>query len=59
MVAPDLDDPNATTLELDELWSFVFKKVNKVWVWIAFCRKTRQVVARAIGDQSEKTCQEL
>jgi hypothetical protein len=23
LVAPDPDDPNATILELDELWSFV------------------------------------
>ena len=22
-------------LELDELWSFVLKKVNKRWIWIA------------------------
>jgi insertion element IS1 protein InsB len=50
LVAPDTSDPNAIILELDELWSFVFKKVNKLWIWIALCRKTRQVVARAIGD---------
>src|SRR5436305_6916483 len=35
------------------------KRKNQVWIWIALCRKTRQVVARAIGDRSEKTCQEL
>jgi len=59
LIAPDPNDPNATILELDELWSFVFKKSNKVWVWIALCRKTRQVVARSVGDRSEKTCREL
>jgi insertion element IS1 protein InsB len=59
LVAPDPDDPDATILELDELWSFVFKKANKVWIWIALWRKTRQVVARAVGDRSEKTCCEL
>ncbi|MBN8589066.1 MAG: hypothetical protein J0L94_12180, partial [Rhodothermia bacterium] len=32
-------------LELDELWSFVCKKVQKRWVWIALCRRTRQVVS--------------
>ena len=37
----------STTLELDELWSFVLKKANQVWVWIALCRKTRQVVGYA------------
>jgi IS1 family transposase len=55
-MAPDGNDPEATILELDELWSFVLKKTNKVWIWIALCRKTRQVVAYAIGDRSEKTC---
>jgi insertion element IS1 protein InsB len=59
LVMPDRNDLNSTILELDELWSFVLKKVNKVWIWIAICRKTRQVVARAIGDRSEKTCREL
>ena len=30
-------------LELDELWSFVYPKSDKVWVWLALCRRTRQV----------------
>jgi insertion element IS1 protein InsB len=59
LVVPDPDDESATILELDELWSFVFKKQDKVWIWIALCRKTRQIVARAVGDRSEKTCLEL
>jgi len=59
LVTPDPNDLDAAILELDELWSFVFRKINKVWIWIALCRKTRQVVARAIGDRSEKTCREL
>jgi IS1 family transposase/transposase-like protein len=46
-------------LELDELWSFVLKKSQKRWVWIALCRRTRQVVAFAIGDRSEDTCRKL
>lgn len=46
-------------LELDELWSFVLKKSNKRWIWIALCRRTRQVVAYFIGDRSEKSCREL
>ncbi len=47
LVAPDPEDATSTTLELDELWSFVLKKAKQVWVWIALCRKTRQVVAYA------------
>ncbi len=58
LVEPDLDDPDATTLELDELWSFVLKKTRKRWVWLALCRATRQVVAYAIGNRGEATCPE-
>lgn len=55
-VAPaEADD----VLELDELHSFVHRKKQKRWLWIALCRRTRQVVAFAIGDRSEKTCRRL
>jgi IS1 family transposase len=56
---PDAEDPGATTLELDELWSFVLKKAHKRWIWIALCRQTRQVVAYFIGDRSQASCQKL
>ena len=46
-------------LELDELWSFVYRKSDKVWVWLALCRKTRQVVAFVTGDRSRSTCKRL
>ena len=46
-------------LELDEVWSFVKRRANKRWLWIALCRRTRQVVAYFIGDRSEKSCQML
>jgi insertion element IS1 protein InsB len=58
-MTPDANDADATILELDELWSFVLKKTNQAWIWIALCRKTRQVVAYAVGDRSKKTCQIL
>lgn len=46
-------------LELDELWSFVLKKTNQRWVWVALCRRTRQIVAYFIGDRSENSCRHL
>jgi IS1 family transposase len=52
-------DPSSIALELDELWSFVGKKTNQRWVWLALCRKTRQIVAFVIGDRSEISCQNL
>ena len=38
------------------MWSFVFRRKDKRWVWLAQCRRTRQIVAYALGDRSEKTC---
>ncbi len=38
-------------LELDEVWSFVLKKAGTRWLWTAMCRRTRQIVAFAIGDR--------
>ena len=39
-------------LELDELWSYIAAKRNERWVWVALCRRTRQVVAFFVGDRS-------
>ena len=46
-------------LELDELWSFVGQRRQKRWLWVALCRRTRQIVAFVIGDRSAKTCRKL
>ncbi|MFN0107492.1 MAG: IS1 family transposase [Blastocatellia bacterium] len=55
LVVPEPEDKTATELELDELWSFVFKKSRKRWIWIALCRRTRQVVAFVGSDRGETT----
>ena len=36
-------------MELDELQTFVAHKNNRVWLWIALCRKTRRVLAFHLG----------
>ena len=41
-------------LELDELWSFVHNKDQECWLWVALCRRTRQIVAYTIGDRSQE-----
>ncbi len=46
-------------LELDECWTYVRKRSNKRWLWVALCRRTRQVVANAHGDRSARTCARL
>ena len=45
--------------ELDELWSFVGKKTNRLWVWIAMDAATRQVVAFHVGDRSQTSAEQL
>jgi len=46
-------------LELDELWSFVARKSNTVWIWVALERQTRRIVGLAFGDRSAQTCRQL
>ena len=55
LLAPQRDE----VLELDELWSFVGSKQQVLWVWIALCRRTRQVVAWMPGARDETTCRRL
>jgi insertion element IS1 protein InsB len=45
--------------ELDELWSFVGKKANRQWVWIALDATTRQVLAFHVGDRSGQSATAL
>ncbi len=59
VITPDATNPASTTLELDELWSFVARKIDQAWIWIALCRESRQVVAYAVGDRSQSTCRRL
>lgn len=46
-------------LELDELWSFVGNKGQERWLWVALCRRTRQIVAFWVGDRSETSALQL
>jgi insertion element IS1 protein InsB len=41
------------------MWSFVGKKANKPWIWIAMDANTRQVIAFHVGDRSRESAQEL
>jgi IS1 family transposase/transposase-like protein len=47
------------TIECDELWSFVFSKENKFYVWLAIDRKTREIVGCYIGDRSRESAKKL
>ena len=46
-------------VEYDELWSYVGSKLNRVWLWIALCRRTKQVVAYHLGDRTLEAFKEF
>ena len=46
-------------VEADEMASFVKKKANKQWIWIAMDAKTRQVIAFHVGDRSRRSAKRL
>ena len=39
--------------------SFVEKKADKQWVWIAMDAKTRQIIALHVGDRSHRSAEHL
>jgi IS1 family transposase len=46
-------------VEADEMASFVQKKENKQWIWLAMDAKTRQIIAFYVGDRSRKSFKKL
>ncbi len=55
-LAPALPDD---VLELDETWSFIRQRKHRRWVWLAQCRRTRQVMAYVIGGRGQRECRLL
>jgi insertion element IS1 protein InsB len=45
--------------EADEMSSFVQKKANKQWIWLAMDAKNRQVIAFHVGDRSRRSAKRL
>ena len=54
-----LPSERGDVLELDELWSFVQSKAQQLWLWVALCRRTRQIVAWTLGDRSLQSACDL
>ena len=42
-------------VEIDELWSFLGSKKEKIWIWVARCRETKEIIGFAVGDRSAET----
>ena len=51
--------PGRLMIECDELWSFVGKRDNKQWVWLAIDRDSREIVGLHVGDRSRAGAQAL
>jgi IS1 family transposase len=45
--------------EADDISSFVQKKANKLWIWLAMDAKTRRVIALHVGARSRKSAKRL
>jgi insertion element IS1 protein InsB len=45
--------------EADEMWSFVGKRADRQWIWIAMDAQTRQVIAFHVGDRSRDSAKAL
>ena len=44
---------------LDEMWSFVRKKENEIWIWLALEVNSRKILSYAVGDRSVYTFKKL
>jgi insertion element IS1 protein InsB len=45
--------------EVDEVWSFVRRRADKQWLWLAFDKGSRQVLAFFVGDRSRESARKL
>ena len=45
--------------EADDMWSFVQKKVNTQWIWLAMDAKSRQIIALHVGDRRRESAKAL
>ena len=46
-------------LELNEMWSFVEKKKNQCWLWLAYSPKYRQMLAFSLGRRTDESLRDL
>ena len=54
-----LPSEKGDVLQLGELWSFLQSKGQQLWLWVALCRRTRQIVACTLGDRSAQSAGDL
>jgi IS1 family transposase/transposase-like protein len=47
------------TLEVDEFWTYVGKKKNRLWLIYAYCRESGEIIAYMWGKRDLKTAKKL
>jgi len=47
------------TIECDEMWSFVDRKKDEVYIWLAIDRNSRKIVGCFVGDRTRKSARKL
>ncbi len=47
------------SVETDEMWSFVGKKKNRQWIWLAIDRASGQIIGLHIGGREKKDAEKL
>ncbi len=46
-------------VECDEMWSFVDRQKNEVYIWLAIDRDSRKIVGCFVGDRTRKSARKL
>ena len=46
-------------LEIDEMWSFIGSKKNKVWIWLAIDSLTKEIVGVHVGARDRASARKL
>lgn len=44
---------------MDEIFTYIFMKINQIRIWIVLCRRTRQIISFFIGDGTIDSCKRL
>jgi len=58
-ILPKIKNKGKMSIQIDELWSFVSKKGNKLWVWVAIDVKICEIIGLYVGDRSRDSAKKL
>ena len=50
------DGQEKEEIEADELCGYVYRRKEKVWVWLGLCRRTKQIIGYTLGARTDETC---